>query len=358
MTVLGIALGYLFYKLMGRLAARIEENDHSLAASTLRGLGASGGLVLFTIAFTVAIGFLSLGPVLRPLRFSVPKFLLVIAVALLVISLIDVAAAFIRRHIDKEGSGHYDHMLVLIVRRILRTFIVVLVLLFVLQNMLGFNIGALIVGFGVIGLALSLAAQDSVKNLFGAVSIYVNRPFMIGDWIRFKGQWATYWGTVEDIKLQATKLRDLNGNYITLPNMLFIDREVENLSARGYIRREVNLTLPYRPDAREVERAMQALRDVFCDEEVVEDAGMEGREDEPHVSFPEFGEGWLIIRGYHWYFMGQNDEAQRDTQRGWFTYLDHCSLVNRKIVDLFGERNIEFAFPTQTVELIPGDDRA
>ncbi|MBB4658398.1 mechanosensitive ion channel family protein [Parvularcula dongshanensis] len=355
----GIGGGILFYRLLRWGAGRVEEGDHSLLARTLRGLGASGGLVVFTILFTVAFGFLALGPVLRPLRFAIPQFLMVIALALLAISLIDVVAAFTKRRIERKGEGHYDRMLVTAIRRILRTLVALVVLLFVLESVLHVNVGALIVGFGVVGLALSLAAQDSVKNLFGAVSIFVNRPFVIGDWIKFKGRLGTHWGTIEDIRLQSTDLRDLGGNIITIPNMLFIDREVENLSARGYIRRELNIAIPYRPDAREAERAMQALMDVFTDDEVLEDANAKGRDGDPHVSFPEFGEAWLTIRGYHWYFMGGEDEdAQRDTERGWFTYLEHCTFVNRKIVDLFGERNIEFAFPTQTVQLIRGNDRA
>ena len=364
-TALGGLLGWLVFRTVRWLASRARESEASMIATTLGGLGAALGVLLFSVAFTVALGFLTLGPVLRPLQVEIPQFILVVALALLAVSLIDTVAAFVRRGIDDDGSGHYERMVVNGVRRVLRTLVIAIVLLFVLQNVFGLNVGALIVGFGVVGLALGLAAQDSVKNLFGAVTIYVNRPFVIGDWIQFHGQMGQHWGTVEDIKLQSTKLRDLRGNVITLPNMLFVDREVQNLSARGYIRREVNLAVPYRPDAGEAMRAVEALRDVFTDTEVIEHARAKGRGTEPHVSFAGFAEAWLTIRGYHFYYMDDQAEddsrepaAQRDTERGWFTYLDHCTLVNRKIVDTFGERNIEFAFPTQTVELIRGDDRA
>lgn len=357
-TALGLALGVGFARLVSWLASRSSEDDRGMIATTLSGLGAAGGTLIFAVCFTVALGFLTLGPVLRPLRFDVPRFLIVVALALLIVSVVDTIAAFARRRTADTGEGQFREMVVVVLRRIVRTLIIGLAILFVLQNTFGMNVGALLFGFGAIALALSLAAQDTVKNLFGAVSIFVNRPFVIGDWVRFKGVLDSHWGVVRDIQLQATKIEDVTGNVVTIPNMLFIDREVENLSAREHIRREVNIAIPYRPDAREAEKACEALMDVFTDPEVVEDAKSAGRDGQPVVAFAEFAEAWLTIRGYHFYYMGDEDEdTQRETPRGYFTWLEHCSLVNKKIVDVFGQRDIEFAFPTQTVELIRGDDR-
>lgn len=353
LTGIAIAAGIFFARAMRWIAARTDDIDRVFLASTLRGLGRAGGLVVFTFLFTIAFGFLELGPVLRDLRYEIPRFLMIIAAALLIISVIDVAAAFTRDRVGRDGS-HYDRMVVTMVRRILRVFVMTLVLLFLLQNILGVNIGALLVGFGFIALALSLAAQDTVKNVFGAVSVFINRPFVIGDWIVFQGETGQHIGTVEDIQLQATKLQDLNGNLVTLPNMLFIDREVQNLSARGHIRREVNIALPYGGDVETIDKALAAMKEAFDDEDVMKDALRSEREDgAPHVSFSDFKESWLGLRGYHYYFMGEQDgDLQRDSdERGWFSYLAHCSLVNRKIVEKFNERGLEFAFPTQTVHL-------
>ena len=359
LTVGGIVGGIGVAKGIRWLARRSAENDRGLVATTLTGLGAALGVFVFTVSFTVALGFLTLGPVLRPLRFEVPRFLLVVALTMLLVSAIDTLAAFAKRRTDDDHeAGQYNKMVIAAVRRIARTLILALALLFLLQNVFGLNVGALLFGFGVIALALSLAAQDTVKNLFGAITIYANRPFVIGDWIQFRGRMQNHWGTVEEISLQAVKLKDITGNVVTIPNMQFIDREVQNLSAREHIRREVNLAIPYRPDAREADRALEALMDVFTDEEVVAEAKTKGREGQPHVSFVGFEEAWLTIRGYHYYYMGDEaEDVQRSGERGYFTWLDHCTTVNRKIVDVFGERNIEFAFPTQTVELIRGDDR-
>ncbi|ADM08586.1 Mechanosensitive (MS) ion channel [Parvularcula bermudensis HTCC2503] len=359
-TGLGVLAGIGIHRGVRWLSLRSRRQDHGMVAMTLNGLGITLGIFVFTVAFAIAMGFLTLGPVFLPLKYELPRFLLLTAFAMLVISGIDTITAFAHRNIQKTGSGHYDRMVVTIVRRILRTVVITIFLIFVLENVLGVNVGALILGFGVVGLALGLAAQDSVKNLFGAVTIFLNRPFFIGDWIQFGGRMDKHWGVVEDIKLQATKLRDLHGNIVTIPNMLFIDREVENLSARGFIRREMSLALPYRPDTAELDRAVEALNDILTSDEVMADARAQGRDADPHISFYGFEESWLSLRIYHYYFMdeGRADDlaapaVQRDTERGWFTYLDHISMVNRRIVDVFGERDITFAFPRQTVEFLP-----
>ncbi len=348
----GIFAGLAFSKLFAWLARRAEKLEQVFLGSTLRGLGNAGGLVVVTFFLTIAIGFLELGPVLRGLRYEIPRFLMIIAVALFVISLVDVFAAYIRRRID-DGGNHYDKMVVTMIRRILRTLIIALVLLFVLQNIFGVNVGALLIGFGFIALALSLAAQDVVKNMFGAISIFINRPFVIGDWIIFKGESDEHIGTVQDIELQATKLEQLDGNLVTIPNMLFIDREVENLSARGHIRRQVKIAVPYGSDSQTIEEAIAAVWAAFTDEEVIKDALAEGRDATPHVSFSDFQDSWLGLTGYHYYFMGdETEQIQREAEgRGWFSFLDHCSLVNRKIVAEFERRGLTFAFPTQTIQL-------
>ncbi|WOI53664.1 mechanosensitive ion channel family protein [Parvularcula sp. LCG005] len=348
----GLVAGRLFHAGMKYLAGRANEDLTPLLGSTLKGVGRAGGLLIFIFAFTIALGFLTLGPVLKSLSYQIPRFLLVIAVALFILSLIDAASALFRSRIGTGKDTHYDRMVVTIIQRIIRVVILTIILLFVLQNVLGMDVGALLVGLGVFGLALSLAAQDSVKNLFGAITIFANRPFVVGDWIVFKGELGSHIAVVEDIQLQSVKVKDLSGDLITIPNMQFIDKEVQNLSARDYIRTELNIALPYRNAPDEVDRAIQALHDVFEDEEVLDSAKGHDR-DGAHISFPKFEDSVLIIRAYYYYFMGEGEDVQRDTDRGWFTYLDHCTLVNRKIMQVFGERDIEFAFPTQTINVVP-----
>ena len=325
-----------------------EKAPRKFISATIRGVGRAGAVTIFTVVFTYAMGLLELGPVLETLRYEIPRFLMVLAVTFLLLSLIDMTASLFHLRAKKNP---YDRMLITLIQRVTRVTLILLVVIFILQVIFSVNIGAVFLGFGVVALVLSLAAQDTVKNMFGAISVFMNRPFVVGDWIIFKGDMGEHVGVVEDIELQATKVTVLSGTLVTLPNMMFIDTEIQNLSGRGYIRRSVDISVPYRSDANELDRAIEALHDVLNDEDVVKDAMREGRDSEPHVTFFGFGDSWLTIRAFHFYFFGKPGERQRDTERGWFTYLSHCSDVNRRIVEVFGERNIEFAFPTQTIEL-------
>ena len=344
--ILGIVGAYAFMFGMNWLAKR---DVHHTLSTTLRGLGRAGGIVLMTIAFTISLGFLELGPVLEPLHYEIPRFLMVIAMTLLLLSVIDVVASLAKIRAKDDA---YDRMLITTIERLLRVIVIVMVFFFILQVIFSVDVSAVFLGFGVLALVFSLAAQDTVKNMFGAASIFMNRPFVVGDWIIFKGKTVELCGVVDDIELQATKITDLSGNMITLPNMQFIDREVQNLSARGYIRRDFEVAIPYRAHAEEITRAMDALRDVLTDDEVVKDALIDKNgESAPHITFYEFSDSWFTLKTYHFYYFGEQGARQRDSERGWFTYLDHCSLVNRKVVEVFGERDIEFAFPTQTIEL-------
>ncbi len=345
LVVIGVSLGWAFSRGMRWLSAKSPKD---FIAATVRGVGRAGAVTLFTLLFTVAVGVLDLGSVLAPLQYEIPRFLMVLAVTFLLLSVIDMVASLF--HLQAKDSA-YDRMLVTLIQRVLRVLLILLVIVFILQVTFSVNIGAVFLGFGVVALVFSLAAQDTVKNMFGAISVFMNRPFVVGDWIIFKGDMGEHVGVVDDIELQATKVTDINGTMVTLPNMMFIDTEIQNLSARGFIRRSVDVSIPYRTHVHELDRAMEALTDVMNDEEVVEDSERNGRDAEPHVTFFRFGESWLTIRTYHFYFFGKVGEHQRDTDRGWFTYLKHCSLVNRKIVEVFGERDIDFAFPTQTIEL-------
>ncbi|MAP96459.1 MAG: hypothetical protein CMK07_16055 [Ponticaulis sp.] len=345
-SLTGFALAYACTRGMKWLAKR---DMHRALRTALSGAGHATALLIVTLALTIAFGFLSLGPVLEPLQYEIPRFFMIVAMTLVVLSMIEVAATVAE---VRAGNDAYDRMLITTLQRVARVTVIGLVIMFILQVIFAVNVGTVFIGFGVVALALSLAAQDTVKNVFGAVSIFMNRPFVVGDWIIFKGENYELCGVVDDIELQATKVTDLSGTQITLPNMQFINREVQNLSARRYIRRNFDVAIPYHSNADDVQDALDALREVLTNDEVAEDAMInENDGGDPHITFYEFDESWLTLKSYHYYYFGGPGETQRDTDRDWFTYLDHCSLVNRKVVEVFHKRNIEFAFPTQTIEL-------
>lgn len=120
-----------------------------------------------------------------------------------------------------------DDQIIPILRRTLKTVIILAGIVFVLQN-LGYSVGSLLAGFGIGGAAIALASKDTVANLFGSIVIFIDHPFQIGDSIDIKN-WR---GKVEEIGLRTTRIRTYEDCIVSLPNAMFTVEPVQNRQAR------------------------------------------------------------------------------------------------------------------------------
>ncbi len=352
-TVGAIAAGIYVRKGILHLGKKADLNQKSVVASTFRSVATAIAILAGVVIFIYGSSFVVFTPTLSGLYWGLVRVLLLIASVWVLFGLTDLVATLIRKFAIPDDN-EYGEMAVTIVQRVLRSFLFVILAIFVLENMVGLNIGALITGLGIVGLALSLAGKEMAQNLFGAVAIFVNRPFVVGDWIEFEKEI----GEVEDVNMQSTSVRLLSGEMLVIPNMRFISNSVENLSMRKYLRRTMDISLPYGTSPDGIERAMEILREVLTDEEVVEKGNCDIDNRPPVISFLGFESYYLHIQVYYWYFISGDGEAiQRNHERGWFSYLDHCSLVNTRIARAFAAEEIEFAFPTQTVH-VEKEDKA
>jgi MscS family membrane protein len=244
-------------------------------------------------------------------------------------------------------------MTVTIIQRAVRTFFFVMVAVFILENVFGFSVGTLVTGIGILGLALALAGKETAQNLFGAISIFVNRPFVVGDWIEFQGKL----GEVVDVRMQATHIRLLAGEMLIVPNMQFISKEVENLAMRKYLQREMDIAIPYATDSDKIDTALELIDKVLRSEEIVSEGKCNLETHPPIISFSDYGDYYLNLKVYYCYFIGDDgEELQRNSERGWFSYLRHCTLVNKALLKAFNQEGIKFAFPTQTLALGKAED--
>ena len=159
--------------------------------------------------------------------------------------------------LSERTENRLDDHLVPLVGRILRIAIVCLIAMITFQE-LGINVAGLIAGLGVGGLALALAAKDTVANWFGALMVYTDRPFEMGDTITVAG----ITGTVEDLGLRSTRIRTSDKTLVTLPNSTLTGAHIENLSWRTKRKGTNNVALAVgtRPDkVRAVIGAIQAI---------------------------------------------------------------------------------------------------
>jgi len=225
--------------------------------------------------------------------------------------------------LSEKDSNKLDEHMVSIIQKALAVFIWVFGGVMALNNA-GVNVGALLAGLGIGGLAFALAAQDTVKNIFGGITIFTDKPFRIGDLITVDG----LTGNVEDIGMRSIRLRTFAGRLITIPNYKTVDSNVENITLEPSRRVELKLGMVYNTNPEQMQLAMDLLNELPMT--------ITQLEDKMQVYFSNYGEHALTITCY--YFIKKDGDIP-GTQ----------SAVNLEVLKRFNVNKLEFAFPTQTI---------
>ena len=250
-------------------------------------------------------------------------FLLVIDVTAILSRIVDALISEVIMPITEKSDSSFDNQLIPVIQKGVRSIIWILGIIIGLDN-IGFDITAMIAGLGIGGLALALAAQDSVKNIFAGIMIFLDKPFRIKDRIQVDG----FDGIVEEVGLRSTRLRTLEGRIVTIPNSRFTDNSVTNVTSQPTLKVKLNLGLTYDTDENQMQKAIDILEEIVKDQEAITDdyaAGFNG--------FGDFSLNILFI-----YYVKPDSH-----------WLDTQTLVNKEILRRFNKEGLEFAFPTQTI---------
>ena len=254
---------------------------------------------------------------------NVAYFLLVIDITAILSRVVDALITEIIMPISEKSDSSFDNQLIPVIQKGVRSIIWILGIIIGLDN-IGFDITAMIAGLGIGGLALALAAQDSVKNIFAGIMIFLDKPFRIKDRIQVDG----FDGIVEEVGLRSTRLRTLEGRIVTIPNSRFTDNSVTNVTSQPTLKVKLNLGLIYDTDEVQMQKAIDILEDIVKNQEAITDdyaAGFNG--------FGDFSLNILFI-----YYVKPDSH-----------WLDTQTLVNKEILRRFNKEGLEFAFPTQTI---------
>lgn len=244
-----------------------------------------------------------------------------------VFKFIDVIGYYIFRMAEKSESKLDDQLAPLIVKS-LRIFAVTMGILFILQNY-NYSITSLLAGLGIGGLAFALAAQDTVSNLFGSITIFSDKPFHLGDWIQI----GDFEGTVEYVGFRSTRIRRFDQALVTVPNSKFINSGVINYSSMKKRRIKFNLGVTYGTTADQMTRLVDGIKQIIKEDHRFDHTFY-------MVHFTEFGDYALNIFIYCF---------TRTTV--WDEYLAVREEFNLMILKLLEELEVEIAFPSQTVYL-------
>lgn len=253
-------------------------------------------------------------------------FTIVVAVSLtyMVLKFIDLLLGYWRQRAAAQEDQTFNQQLYPIVRKSLKVFVVVVAALTTLNNM-GVNITAAVASLSIGGLAVGLAAQDTLANLFGAVSVFLDKPFKVGDRVWLEG----LDGTVESIGLRSTRVRNLDGHLITVPNKTMGNAIITNITSRPNIKTIMNIGITYDTPTEKVKRALNVLEDIYRSHPKTFDVW---------ISFNKFADCSLNILVLHWW----NSTDYKD-------YLAGMRELNLSVKERFDAEKISFAFPTQTL---------
>lgn len=225
--------------------------------------------------------------------------------------------------IVERSDNDFDDQLLPIVQKVCKVLIWGFATIMSLRHA-GYDVGALLAGLGIGGVALAMAAKDTVANVFGGFTILADRPFQINDRIKIVG----YDGTVTEIGLRSTRLKTVEGRTVTIPNSKFAESPVENISWEPSRKITLDLGLTYDTTPQKMEEALAILCEIAKEQE--------GIENNEAVFFSGFAASSINISFVYYIRKGADIAVTQNS-------------VNFAILQRFKAAGLEFAYPTQTI---------
>ena len=237
------------------------------------------------------------------------------------------------QHFQRKNKESYatSKLMLDLIRRIVKTVVWFIAILFILQNLFHVEITPLLTGAGVVGVAIAFAAQNTIANLFGAFSILGSQLFKVGDWVKI----GDAEGTVEQIGLRSIRLRAFEGRLIDIPNRVIADTQLDNFSNRDFYRECFTFGLVYQTTPKQMEKAIKIINEICADMSGIMVPGKP-----PRFAFVECSDYSLKIQGYIWF-----------KTTNFFTLQDYKNHINMAVLKRFNEEGLSFAYPTSTVFL-------
>ena len=253
------------------------------------------------------------------------RLLFTVSIVWAIYRLVDLLGAYLMMQAEKTESK-LDDQLVPLVQKTLKFIVILAGGLFVLQNM-NVDVGSLIAGLGIGGLAFALAAKDTIANLFGSVMIFLDRPFQIGDWVLV----GDTEGVVEEVGFRSTRIRTFYNSLITVPNAVFTESRIDNFGEREYRRTSTTLGLTYDTTPEQMQAFVEGVRAVIL-------ANPYSRKDYFEVHMSGFGSHSLDVMLYFFFKVPS-----------WTVELEQRHAIYLEIMRLAKDLDVQFAFPTQTM---------
>lgn len=326
--LLGIVLRKIFEFILDNYIRTITKKTRfTWDDDLLDGVERPAGFIFLMTFFIISYTNLQLSVTVNMYLSAVLEIAISVGFVWLFYNLADVFAKYLSV-ITSKTENKLDDQLVPLIRKTLRFFIVVMGVILILQNN-GYNVASLIAGLGIGGLAVALAAKDTLANFFGSITIFADRPFKIGDWIKVGG----VEGVVEEVGFRTTRVRTFYNSLVSVPNSQVATTDIDNYGMRQYRRLRTVLNLTYSTSPEQMEAFVEGIKGIIK-------ANKHFRQDFYEVHFNSFGAHSLDVLIYVFFDVPD-----------WSTELQQRHNFFLEILRLAKELGVEFAFPTQTLHV-------
>lgn len=315
-------LDYFVGQRLQKWAERTKTKFDDIIVNLLRG---PVKVISFVVLLHIAMEVYSWPAGLSRFLSSGLKIIVAVSITYVLLKAVDALVGAWREKTTTTGHEDFSKQLLPLIGKSIKVFLVIVIVLVTSQN-LGLNVTGLIASLSIGGLALGLAAQDTVANLFGAVAVLVDKPFKVGDRIVIDN---TVDGSVEQIGFRSTRVRTLDGHLVTVPNKTMGNATITNITLRPSLKTVLDFGLTYDTPPSKVQRAVDIITETFKNRKETSDL---------LVTFNKFTDFTLNVQVVHWW--------KGKEYRDFLKLLHECNL---EIKAKFDEEKIEFAFPTRTL---------
>ena len=326
---LGVILGRVVNFIVRLFARRLERSERLHVDKEVL-VGFERPFTLFVMGWTVRVLLPVLGVeprIFETLLLGCAFFLSVTGVWS-AYRLVDVGASILQEKANRTHN-RFDDILVPLVRRIAKIFLTFVGAVY-LASHLSEDLYGIVAGLSIGSLAVGFAAKDSIENLFGTMTVLLDKPYQLGDWITV----GDIDGTVEEVGFRSTKIRTFYNSVISVPNSRFISAHIDNWGERRYRRIKTNVSIAYGTPPLKIEAFCEAIRELVRKHPYT-------RKDYYHVYLNQLGASSLDILVYC--FVQTPD---------WSTELREKHRLFLDILRVAEGLGVELAFPTQTLHVV------
>jgi MscS family membrane protein len=328
-VIILFVIGKIFKKILSRVSNKHLIADHAVLAAFIKAMANSITAVLITLGIAIGLTILKFSEQYLDMVVTTREIIIVIGIAYFVFELAAVPSIWFEKLVEKQKHS-VNRMFVPVIKKTVRLSVIILAIFQIIQIIIDKPITAIIAGLGIGGIAIALAAQDTIKHFIGSFVIAGDKPFEIGERVVVDG----HDGPVESIGLRSTAIRTLEGHLVTIPNGELANRTIQNIGKRPFIRRLGNITITYDTPPEKIREGLNIIKKILENHE-----GMQP-DLPPRVYFSGLNNDSLNILFLYWFHPPD-----------YWQYMEFTEKVNFRIIEEFNTAGIDFAFPTQTIHL-------